>query len=450
MISGFTRKIIGSLFAVCVVIGLGTLIFRVVQGPKRPKRAVIFVHGTVGSAIIFALDGFHTGASVTDAFLPHRAALQSFRDQPLGRQEQPLMDVGLQILNPALVEAYREGTLDELHGKFGAYQIAGAFDLIAQEQAPDDWAGTRYFTFGWTGALSQFWRRHAGYDLYQYLCDRFGHDTEIILLTHSHGGNVALWLAEAEDQLQRGLEIHTLVLMGCPIQIETAHLATSPVFERVFSFYTPYDGIQHRDYFSTTLRKSYQELVPFLAKNQVNIPGRACIRDVRMIVHGGHAPIDHASMWFIGRSLPHGLNNVIQRCKPIFDVLDPLPISVLLPVMLQQLESSETACAHLDMHIAADTNNGLFTLSLAPHKSVAMFSTTENLAEQVKHVGDLTRESWRSDDPSRHAVLNARFGDGMRSICSLTDSRLIRWIAHFLPHSKQETVITQTEATVSA
>ena len=73
-------------------------------------------------------------------------------------------------------------------------------------------------------------------------------DAEITLITHSHGGNVALYLAQvAEENNDPTFKIKRLILTGCQIQDETECYAQSPLFEKIYSLYSVIDFLQVAD-----------------------------------------------------------------------------------------------------------------------------------------------------------------------------------------------------------
>lgn len=108
-----------------------------------------------------------------------------------------------------------------------------------------------YF-FGWSGRLSPQERRRGAYKLYAAIktlhSDPALHDAEITLITHSHGGNVALYLGDiAKENNDSVLKIKRLILMGCPIQDETECYAHESVFESIYNLYSVIDLMQVAD-----------------------------------------------------------------------------------------------------------------------------------------------------------------------------------------------------------
>lgn len=103
-----------------------------------------------------------------------------------------------------------------------------------------------FFVYGWNGALSFAARRKAAHDLY-HLLKAFEH-RPITVIGHSHGGNVALNLAEvAKMHNDTTFKIDRLVLLAAPVMAATAHYVNSPVFNKIYSFYSLGDTTQAKD-----------------------------------------------------------------------------------------------------------------------------------------------------------------------------------------------------------
>jgi hypothetical protein len=133
---------------------------------------------------------------------------------------------------------------DELDKKFHLSKIA---HLLA-EQAPRDYSVEHFYFFGWSGKLSIASRREAAKNLYESLkklISTYKVKPSIRIITHSHGGNVALYLNDLEKDPE--LSIDELILLACPVQVETAHCLEGAVFERIFSFYSEKDLLQVLD-----------------------------------------------------------------------------------------------------------------------------------------------------------------------------------------------------------
>ncbi len=117
--------------------------------------------------------------------------------------------------------------------------------ILARSICPSPDLFEHFYFFGWSGYLRFSERKKAAADLNKQLTilqDQYRVDAiepEFTLITHSHGGNVALFLAEESPDLP--LE---LVLLACPVQKRTEQLAFHPRFKQVFSIHSHRDLLQ--------------------------------------------------------------------------------------------------------------------------------------------------------------------------------------------------------------
>jgi hypothetical protein len=109
-----------------------------------------------------------------------------------------------------------------------------------------------FYAFGWNGNLDFSERKKAARDLYKSLKDlmqefhaKHGRNPRLRLITHSHGGNVALSLGPVSKEV-RDTEfcIDELILLACPVQCETKTCIADPVFGRVYSLCSCNDLLQ--------------------------------------------------------------------------------------------------------------------------------------------------------------------------------------------------------------
>jgi uncharacterized membrane protein YcfT len=66
--------------------------------------------------------------------------------------------------------------------------------------------------------------------------DQYKKKCIITVITHSHGGNVALNLAQFSDT--RDYDIETLILLAVPVQRLTQHFVDEVVFKNIFSTFS--------------------------------------------------------------------------------------------------------------------------------------------------------------------------------------------------------------------
>jgi hypothetical protein len=110
-----------------------------------------------------------------------------------------------------------------------------------------------FYCFGWSGTLSCNARLKAARQLYRELCalmsmyeKKHAQKPYLRIITHSHGGNVALNLAYVKES-HNALCVDELVLLACPVQKKTEAFCTDPLFKRVVSLYSKADLIQVLD-----------------------------------------------------------------------------------------------------------------------------------------------------------------------------------------------------------
>lgn len=108
-----------------------------------------------------------------------------------------------------------------------------------------------FYIFCWSGKLNANLREKTAHHLYtdlkkaiaQYQ-ETYNCSPRIQIITHSHGGNVALNLAKIKDPHDTHFAIDTLVLLACPVQMRTMSFIDNPIFRRIYSLYSSLDFIQ--------------------------------------------------------------------------------------------------------------------------------------------------------------------------------------------------------------
>lgn len=134
-----------------------------------------------------------------------------------------------------------------MNKKFYPHKLAE----LLYEQDPEQFPLETIYAFGWSGKLSAVARFDAAKKLYHQLIvlvekykAKWNTYPPIRIIAHSHGANVALNLALIEQMYKKGLKIHTLLLLACPVQKETMPYAMSEQFEHLYSLYSALDMVQ--------------------------------------------------------------------------------------------------------------------------------------------------------------------------------------------------------------
>lgn len=181
--------------------------------PTVPPRITIWIHGTRGSA-----------------FLPIHASKRLTQVE----QEVALCPRGL---NRAA----------DLPASYHQRRIAHILSSIDPEQFPFE----TFYCFGWSGDLDPMARmsaaQHLSHRLEPVIQDyqlQYGCMPQITLITHSHGGNVALNLVKVSAD---NLTIDRLILLACPVQEETESYIFHSMFKKIYSLHSHTDMIQILD-----------------------------------------------------------------------------------------------------------------------------------------------------------------------------------------------------------
>ncbi len=128
------------------------------------------------------------------------------------------------------------------------------FIKVLCESNPNQFDIDHFYIFGWNGFLRFSERKKSALELYKQLRllkRRYNQESVaplFKLITHSHGGNVALYLAPiAEEEQEPSITIDELILLACPVQVETAPYVNESIFTRVFSVHSHRDLLQVLD-----------------------------------------------------------------------------------------------------------------------------------------------------------------------------------------------------------
>lgn len=108
-----------------------------------------------------------------------------------------------------------------------------------------------FYAFGWSGKLNAQERETAAYNFYHELKhlietyeQKYHVTPHIRIITHSHGGNVALNLAHNKTPEDHALKIDELILLACPVQAKTKHYIRDRMFKKIYALYSSLDLLQ--------------------------------------------------------------------------------------------------------------------------------------------------------------------------------------------------------------
>lgn len=309
------------------------------QGNAKQEAWInVFIHGSFGTAL-----GLLSMPKVLEDNVRgslYREANKRIRDDQFFYKDQAILERGLVKVTPSFDRQVCHNRL------FAAYPLTKAFETVAQwvEQSVRHKAvdvKQYFYTFGWTGLLSQTSRRFEAIRLYNALVEELeryheqGIYPKIRLITHSHAGNLSLNLAAVQAVLHldriddassdsavsdckdaachmlklmrplssreealshkgqkkwdyvptsKNLVIDQLVMYGCPIQPETIGFICSPMFKQIVNFYSGEDVIQRSDWVTTHRGFSDQRIGNYLFDEASWMQAQKKIHQVRLMI----------------------------------------------------------------------------------------------------------------------------------------------------------------------
>lgn len=148
------------------------------------------------------------------------------------------------------------------------YRIKSVIQALAKSD-PQQFPLEHFYAYGWSGKLCFKKRKLEALKLYTEIThlisdyqQKYGSIPHITIVTHSHGGNVALNLALVPHK-DPSLKLD-LILLACPVQHETKNLIRDTLFNKIYSLYSPKDLMQIIDpqglYVTQTNKKLHFEL----------------------------------------------------------------------------------------------------------------------------------------------------------------------------------------------
>lgn len=357
----------------------------------------VFIHGTFFSSLS-AVSIKSVLQDELDENSWYVKMMRTIRQETMLLQDQVIGEEGLFQVSPEKIKACRNCDLADQDKKFGAAFVIDAYDRVARAvNRYGDY--NQYYSFGWSGLLSHKKRVEAARTLYNQLIElldqyekEYGVKPEITLIAHSHGGNVAKLLVQVEKELDKDLRIKHLVMYGTPMQSETADLVDNEVIETCISCYSDGDNVQGNDMFSSRDRSSKKRLSDIVSMSAVNSDNKRRV-DVRLIYNDNPATIGHMNMWFMGRS------------EKLFHSLDPLPLMVLTPLIIQEIDRCK-GLNDIDMHFTEA--RGLLTAHICEHNTQDIKCWSDNLFHTCLPAALYARTNWTPGDKNRSVMFNYR------------------------------------------
>lgn len=248
------------------------------QSPT-PVWMTIFVHGAVEGEWIFTslIKAFRDSVDGST----YQKAVSAARQDPLFYRFHAMQEQGLKKIT--LPRGSESG--------LGASAVAQMYDQITAcaQQCPTI---NYYYTYGWSGLVSQTQRLQDAQEFYNELLNEIitlgkKHKVapRIRLIAYSHGGNICLNLARAKKREFHDacVSVDELIVLGSPIQPETDRLASDPMFKKIYNFYSTSDLIQPLEFVSS--RSSSRTFKPH---TNYEVPSKVKQVSVKVVRYAPH------------------------------------------------------------------------------------------------------------------------------------------------------------------
>jgi hypothetical protein len=267
------------------------------------------------------------------------------------------------------------------HNNAAAPILAASFEEISRYTGHA--ISDHYYTFGWSGLVSNKLRYLESAFLHQDLeklikkLKDSGLQPKIRLIGYSHGGNLALQLGalHTTKAISDQFFIDELWLLGTPIQVETDYLINSPIFKKVYNFYSRADSVQTLDFFSFkrffsrkkfSKRKNFklpEKLVQVRLriteyeprpnyKDYKNVPCNDPKMLKKYFIEKSYDP-GHFELWFMGWTIL-----TYRHSFPLY----PLPMLTFLPIIVHYVETHPDTPHDLIAHLKPTCNTIDFSM----------------------------------------------------------------------------------------
>lgn len=288
----------------------------------------VFVHGTIVLHPRFLIENIPALKKDRGEETLYGQVISDSRSAPFLFQNQAIQEPGLHIISePFCRRGYASGAL--------AYIL----EALNYRQSLN-----YYYTFGWSGLISESTREQAGAQLYHELAmeiERYkqkGIVPKVRVIGYSHGGNVCLNMAR--DVIESPWHVDELVIMGTPVQPTTDYLITNQLFKKKYVIFSLGDSVQKHDMFSSHSARYFSDKQDFdlpcsLTQIQLRIAKRVSSdHDITPREHSFFykRPLSpgHIELWFFGWT-----PNYYRNRYPFY----PLPTVAFVPYIIQQIQN---------------------------------------------------------------------------------------------------------------
>lgn len=392
--NGYLRYTMHSFFLFSFLFFSCTIQSNTLDSEEYNVVLTIFIHGTLKPAEFSFATLMKIVHDRTDNTLYSRA-IHYMRHDPVLFQGHAVQELGLK---PIIMEK------DYSHKT--ARTIAHMYEIQNKDLGISD-LPQLYYTFGWSGLLSQKKRYLAAEDLYSQLTKELQELKKlhirpfIRIIAFSHGGNVVLNVSAVQNSdpfVTEPLIINELISIATPIQRETDHLVSDPMFKKVYHLYSKEDNIQALDMFSSQQFFSNRQ---FKQRSSFSIPKKLYqvrIRTTRKVkwkekvknvedphniltknrIRLIHKDPKHTEMW----SFKWGAHWYRENFP-----LNPFPLMVFIPTIIHTLKTYQPEKRNIILDVAPTEYGALIKQRYSLFKQAVPFlskKTHDTLIEYAK------------------------------------------------------------------
>jgi hypothetical protein len=320
----------------------------------REKWFTIFVHGIISVKPHLNVHNIIRLMRDDIADTVYARAVEIMRKDDFFYKYHAMQEVGLL---PVDIKSTEPGA--------AASVFARVFDTVARFANPN-MPQHEYYTFGWSGLLSQYMWNLEAEIFYKKLHDLVattraqGYEPRIRMVGYSHGGTFALHLALFDTGM---FSIDEMWLIGVPVLPSAYNLIKRPFFKKIDHFYSYGDRVQPLDCFGFNRFFSDRAFYP-TAKNplpkkltQIQMKfRRAAFTHKKCPIHQNgcnkinrsrlrNADPGHTELWSFGWSPASYRSNF---------PLHPLPATVCLPFFAQTIANERLHGSHASIEVYAN------------------------------------------------------------------------------------------------
>lgn len=215
------------------------------EHPAHDVWITVFVHGILNIKPHLSFSNIIRFLRDQVADSVYARAISIMRKDPFFYQYSAMQGLGLQKIDFERNSEYTSGA------------FACAYDSFFQLNSQGSLQKHIYYTFGWSGLLSNQIRYQEALLFYEQLHKEIeeykkqGIVPKIRIVGYSHGGYIALNLGAVfghkAGELQAPWSVDELILIGVPVICDTDFMINSPIFKSVYHFYSPGDRVQVMD-----------------------------------------------------------------------------------------------------------------------------------------------------------------------------------------------------------